>query len=132
MKGWGRFIGMVFVGLLALPVYGAEYQGRSVDGRRLSAKVYSYETGGVFDAQVVFQRKWATLYFVNGSEQKVRLRRSRITNPAEIYGWSVGLLNIGGIFNVGIAKDSPNNLEPSGPRPFERMWRISLKDADLQ
>jgi hypothetical protein len=113
--------------LLTLPVYGAEYQGQSLDGRSLSGIAYSYETGGVFDVKVMFEKKWAKLRFVNGSQQRVRLRRSRITDPSEIVGWSVSPLNIAGILNIGFTQPSTHNIEPPQPRPFEGLWRLSLQ-----
>ncbi|MGB8701763.1 MAG: hypothetical protein WCD18_20290 [Thermosynechococcaceae cyanobacterium] len=130
MRGWLYGLGCLCI-LLATPVYGAEYQGQNIDGKRFPGTVYSYETGGVFEVQVEFKKKWATLYFVNGGQERVRLKRSQIANPQQIYGWSGGLLNLGGIFSIGIADDSSSNVEPPHPRPFEGLWRISLKATDL-
>jgi hypothetical protein len=110
----------------------AEYHGKNIDGRRFAGKVYSYETGGVFDVKVEFQNKKAVLYFVNGGQQTLRLKRAEIKDPRNILGWSKGFLNIGGIFSVSAADDSSSNTEPPRPRPFEGFWRISLDDADLR
>jgi hypothetical protein len=110
----------------------AEYQGKNIDGRRFRGQVYSYETGGVFEAEIEFHKKQATLYFVNGSQQTVRLKRSKILNPKDIEGWSRGFFTIGDIFSVGVADNSSDNLQPPRPRPFEGFWRISLHETDLQ
>jgi hypothetical protein len=110
----------------------AEYQGKNIDGRRFRGQVYSYETGGVFQVEVEFRKKKATLYFVNGSQQTVRLKRSEILNPKAIEGWSQGFFTIGDIFSVGVADNSSDNLQPPRPRPFEGFWRISLHETDLQ
>jgi hypothetical protein len=112
--------------------FAAEYQGKNIDGRRFRGQVYSYETGGVFQVEVEFRKKQAILYFVNGSQQTVRLKRSKILDPKDIEVWSRGFFSIGDIFSVGVADDSSDNLQPPRPRPFEGFWRISLQDADLR
>jgi hypothetical protein len=118
--------------LVANSAIAAEYRGKSIDGKRFAGKVYSYETGGVFDVKVEFQNKKAVLYFVNGGQQTLRLKRAEIRDPRNIVGWGRGFLNIGGIFSVGVADDSSGNTEPPRPRPFEGFWRISLNEADLR
>jgi hypothetical protein len=118
--------------LLANSAIAAEYRGKNIDGRRLAGKVYSYETGGVFDVKVEFQNKKAVLYFVNGGQQTLRLKRVEIKDPRNMVGWSKGFINLGGIFSVSVADDSSSNTEPPRPRPFEGFWRISLNEADLR
>jgi hypothetical protein len=113
-------------------VIAAEYQGRNIDGRRFKGQVYSYETGGVFDVEVEFRKKQATLYFVNGSRQTVRLKQSKILDLKGIEVWSRGFFTIGDIFSIGVADNSSDNLQPPRPRPFEGFWRISLQDTDLK
>jgi hypothetical protein len=122
LSGWGGIKGKAIA---------AEYQGKNIDGRRFHGKVYSYETGGVFEAEVEFRNKQATLYFVNGSVQKVRLSQPKIQNLSNIEATSQGLINIGGIFNFGLTSESPDNLQQTHPRPFEGFWRISLHETDL-
>jgi hypothetical protein len=109
----------------------AEYQGKNIDGQRWAAKAYSYETGGVFDIQVEFQKKRATMYFVNGSRKTIRLKRSEINDPKNIVGWSLGVFNIGGVFGIGLSQDY-GNREPPRPRAFEGLWRIMINDSQLQ
>jgi hypothetical protein len=123
-------IGIVGVSLTSL-AQAAEYQGKNIDGQRWAAKAYSYETGGVFDVQVEFQKKRATMYFVNGSRKTIRLKRAEIADPKNIVGWSLGVFNIGGIFGIGISQDSGNRESPR-PRPFEGLWRIIINDSELQ
>jgi hypothetical protein len=110
----------------------AEYQGKNIDGRRFKGQVYSYETGGIFEVEVEFHKKQATLYFVNGSQQTVRLKQSKILDPKGIEVWSRGFFTIGDIFSLGVADNSSDNLQPPRPRPFEGFWRISLQDTDLE
>lgn len=81
---------------MTLPAHAAEYEGKTIDGRKLLAKVYSYATGGVFEAQVEFQRDLATIYFVNGSQIIIRLSQSAIRDPNNIIGYGgVGQLPLG-------------------------------------
>jgi hypothetical protein len=110
----------------------AEYQGKNIDGRRFKGQVYSYETGGVFQVEVEFRKKQATLYFVNGSQQTVRLKKSKILDPKDVEVWSRGFFTIGDIFSIGVADDSSGNLQPPRPRPFEGFWRVSLHETDLK
>jgi hypothetical protein len=123
---------LLLIPFLTSPAIAVEYQGKNIDGRRFVGKVYAYETGGVFNVEVEFQKKQATLYFVNGSQQIIRLKRSDITDPQNIVGWSRKLLSIGDIFSVGVADDSSSNTEPPRPRPFEGLWRLSLKEEELR
>jgi hypothetical protein len=130
VKGWFLFL------LLALlwiePAIAAEYRGKNIDGKRFAGKVYSLETGGVFKVQVEFRKKQAVLYFVNGGQQIIRLKRPKIVDPKNIVGWGrSGFFTLGGILSVGVADDSSSNTEPPRPRPFAGFWRISLNEADL-
>ncbi|PZD75424.1 hypothetical protein C1752_00402 [Acaryochloris thomasi RCC1774] len=110
------------------PVLAAEYQGQNIDGETFEATAYSYETGGLFDIQVRFKKRRATMYFVNGGRQTIRLNQPVITNPDHIDGWHRGFLTIGGLFSIGVTDNNDNNLQPPRPRPLEGFWRISLKD----
>ncbi|MGF1601543.1 MAG: hypothetical protein ACFCU8_05880 [Thermosynechococcaceae cyanobacterium] len=105
----------------------AEYQGQNIDGELFEATAYSYETGGLYDIQVRFNEGRATMVFAGGSEQTIRLNQPVITDLNSIEGWRRGFLTLGGLFSIGVADNSDNNLEPPRPRPLEGFWRISLK-----
>jgi len=66
MKNLGLVLLSLF--LLTAPALAVEYQGRSLDGKKLPAKVYNYATGGVYDAQVRFEKQRATIYFSAGTK----------------------------------------------------------------
>jgi hypothetical protein len=134
---WGLILGMTVIltpaAIMGKPAIAAEYQGDNIDGRTFSGQVYSFETGGVFDVEVVFKQKRATLYFVNGSRQTILLNNPVITDPADIVGWGKPFaFGVGGGLRIGIADDDLGNTGPPRPRPFEGLWRISLKAEDLQ
>jgi len=111
--------------LLPLPVSAVEYQGQNIDNRMLDAKVYSYATGGVYDAQVRFRQNEATIYFVNGDRLNVRLSQRVITDPSDIQGFGrIGFFNLGGIF-LGLDNNDFGNRQLAG------YWKISLKQIDV-
>lgn len=131
---WGLAFSLFI--LLTAPANAVEYQGKNIDGRRFDAKAYSYETGGIYDIQVQFERNRATMYFVGGSQITIRLKQG-VTNLDNIEGYSPGPLSIGvgGVsFGVGIASSLDNSLDnPQSlqPRPFKGFWRISLQEMEL-
>ena len=128
---WGLML--LIPGVLGQGAIAAEYQGQNIDGRKLPATAYSYETGGTFDIQVKFKDNKATLYFDNGAKQTIRLHDPVISNPKQIGGWGRPFsLSIGGIFNIGFDDRGGGNVEPSSPRPFEGFWNLSLNDTALQ
>ena len=114
--------------LLAAPAMAAEYQGKSIDGRKLPAKLYSYRTGGVYDVQVQFNQNRATVYFVNGDKTTIKLSQKTITDPSDIEGVGrLGQFYLGGSFSVGLDYDrSADNQRLPGSQPLEDFWRISL------
>jgi hypothetical protein len=94
---------------MSLPTLAAEYQGKTIDGRKIPAKVYSYETGGVFEAQVEFNGNFATIHFVNGGQLRVRLNQSQIKDPNNILGHGrVGQVALGRFLSIGLAGDNPS------------------------
>jgi len=104
MKG----IALVVFVLLAMtaPLSAAEYQGKTIDGRRLPAQVYSCGTGGVFEAEVEFKGDLDTVYFVNGGQLQIRLNQSTIRDPANIVGYGrVGQLPLGRSLSIGVPTD---------------------------
>jgi hypothetical protein len=134
---WGLILGMAVIlapaAMMSGKAIAAEYQGQNIDGRRFSGQVYSFETGGVFDVEVVFKQKRATLYFVNGSQQTILLNNPIISDPSDIVGWGRPFFwSLGGVFRVGVADSDFGNTEPARPRPFEGLWRISVNPDDLK
>jgi hypothetical protein len=109
----------------------AEYQGQNIDGQTFEATAYSYETGGLFEIQVRFKKRRATMFFASGGRQTIRLNQPIITNPTHIEGWGWGFLTIAGLLSIGVADNSDNNLQPPHPRPLEGFWRISLKEGEI-
>ena len=129
-EAWGWTLGMAV--LVSMPrAIAAEYEGRNIDGRTFEAQVFSYETGGLYDIQVEFRKKRAIMTFAGGSKQKIRLRNPVITNPQQIEGWGRPGLTFG-IFSIGLADDSTNNLQSPRPRPLEGFWRIRIRAEDLR
>lgn len=113
--------------------FAAEYQGRNIDGQSFDAQVYSYETGGLYDVQVMFRKRTAIMTFNGGAQQKIRLYSPVITNPHQIDGFGrPGVLTLGGIFSIGFEDNSSNNLEPPRPRPLEGFWSIRIREEELR
>ncbi|MBW4445015.1 MAG: hypothetical protein KME10_28260 [Plectolyngbya sp. WJT66-NPBG17] len=113
---------------VTLPAIAAEYQGKTSDGRRLPARVYSYATGGMFEAEVEFRGDLAILYFVNGGQLAIRLSWPMIHDPKNIVGYGrVGQLPLGRALSIGIGTDPA--LAGSitlGGGSFSDMWSIQL------
>ncbi|WP_421655960.1 hypothetical protein [Leptothermofonsia sp. ETS-13] len=125
-----KAIGFIFstLLLLATPTLAADYQGRTLDGRKLTAKVYSYNTGGVYDAQVEFKGDLATIYFANGGQLLIRLNQRTITDPSNILGYGrIGQIPLGRSLGVGLRSDNglTGGLTLSAGR-LEDLWRINL------
>lgn len=119
--------------LLAAPATAVEYQGKNIDDRRFKAQAYSYETGGLYDVQVQFKHKKATLYFENGGKETVRLKRQTITDPNRIEGYAPGPFSVvlADILKLRLTHGGGGNLEPPSPRPLEGFWSISLREGEL-
>lgn len=133
-----KVLGLVLSTLLLFvtPALAAEYQGRNIDGRKFPAKVYYSGTGGVYNVQVRFYRNRATIYFVDGSQTTIKLRRRVITDPSNIEGFGrLGQFYLGGIFSAGLAysntQDYLSNRQPPAPQLPEGFWRISLETTGL-
>lgn len=104
MKGLALVVSVLLA--MTLPLSAAEYQGKTIDGRRLPAQVYSYGTGGVFEAEVEFRGDLATVYFVNGGQLQIRLNQSTIRDLGNIMGYGrVGQLPLGR-FSIGLGTGS--------------------------
>lgn len=117
--------------LLAAPTLAAEYQGKTIDGKRFNAQVYSYQTGGVFDAQVEFQRDLAIVYFVSGSQLTIRLNQPSIQDPTAILGYGrLGSLPLTRWLSLGLATDNgiTGGVTLGGGR-FEDLWQIKLTES---
>ncbi|MER3432618.1 MAG: hypothetical protein C4288_04105 [Leptolyngbya sp. ERB_1_1] len=113
---------------MTLPAQTAEYGGKTIDGRRFPAKVYSYATGGVFEAQVEFQRDLATIYFVNGGQLIIRLRQPTIRDPNHIIGYGrVGQFPLGRSLSIGIGADPAlSGNVTAGAGTLNDLWSIRL------
>jgi len=129
MKVVGLFLPVLF--LLATPAMAVEYQGKNIDGKKLDAKAYYSQTGGVYNDQVRFKRDRATIYFADGSQTTIRVKQRVITDPNNIEGFGkLGQVPVNRIFSVGLNLD--NNVVGSGQQseslPLGNFfWRISLK-----
>jgi hypothetical protein len=128
MKVLGLVINALF--LLTTPVVAVEYQGRNIDGKKLDAKAYYYATGGVYNVQVSFDKKRATIYFGDGNQTTIKLNQQIITDSKSIEGFGkIGQIPVNNIFSVGLVYDNDlvgNGLQQSNP--LEGMWRISLEN----
>ncbi len=119
--------------LTVSPTLAVEYQGQNIDGRKLTAKVYSYETAATYDAQVEFNQDQAFIRFPGGGELTVSVRKRTISNlgQVEAYG-GPGQLALGNFFTLGFGYAYPaNNLTPLTPNPLRNFWRISLDPSNF-
>lgn len=127
MKAWA--IAITSLLLLSTPARAAEYEGKNIDGRKLDAQVYSYQTGGVFDAQVEFNQDLATIYFAGGGQLTVRLNQRAIADPDNILGYGrLGQIPLGRSFAIGLTPE--NGLRGGltiGAGRLDDLWRIRLK-----
>ncbi|MBR8838995.1 MAG: hypothetical protein DSM106950_34580 [Stigonema ocellatum SAG 48.90 = DSM 106950] len=115
---------------LSTPAIAVDYQGKNMDGKKLAAKAYYYATGGVYNIQVRFEHKRATIYFSDGSQTTIRLKQRVITDPKDIEGYGkLGQFPLNGIFSVGLDYDNNlvGNSQPPVSHPLEGFWRISLE-----
>lgn len=110
--------------LLAPGAVAAEYQGKILDSQPFEAQVYSFATGGVFQATVKFDDRRATIQFVNGDQLWTTVDQT-ITNPDRIVARS-GLNLFGLGLRVGYSLDKRPGPGPQG------LWLINLDDADLK
>lgn len=112
---------LLLLTFLAPTAMAAEYQGRTLDGQPLKARVYAYETGGVFDATVEFEGRRAMIQFVNGSQLWAVVDKT-IKNPNRIRA-TTGLQ----IFGVGLGAGY-GSLSLPATRPLQGIWLIDLED----
>jgi hypothetical protein len=117
--------------LLITPAVAVEYQGRNIDGKKLTAKAYYYGTGGVYDVQVRFDKKRATIYFGDRNQTTIQLNQQVITDSKNIEGFGkLGQLPVNDVFSVGLVYDNDfaGNGQVQQSNPLEGMWRISLEN----
>lgn len=129
MKVLGSVLAALF--LLTTPAIAVEYQGQSIDGRKLNAKAYYYATGGVYNVQVRFDKRRATIYFSDGNQTTIQLNQKVITESKVIEGFGkLGHYPINNVFSVGLVPD--NEWAGSGLslqlNPLEGLWRITLEN----
>ena len=129
MRVFGLFLLSTLL-VLVKPAMAAEYQGKNIDGRKLTGKAYFSQTGGVYNVQVLFKKNRATIYFANGGQTTIKLRHQVIADPSDIEGvGGLGQYYLGGLFSVGLVQGDNsigNNLRPSESQTFQGFWRISL------
>lgn len=127
-------LALLLSGLCVPAAIAVEYQGKVIDGQKFDATAYSHESGGTFNVKVQFKNKQATLYFVNGGKQTIRLDSREIEDPQEIVGWGRPFgVRLGEFFNVGLSDNRDlHNLEPTGTRAFEGLWTLSLDQDALE
>lgn len=117
--------------LLATPSLAVVYQGKNIDGKKLPAKAYYSETGGVYNVQVLFKGNRATIYFDGGSQTTIRLNKQVITDPKNIEGFGkLGQISLNRHLSIGLHQDDglAGNGQPSGSLSLGNyLWRISLK-----
>lgn len=130
-----KTVGMTLLtlSLLISPSQAAQYQGKTIDGQRLSAKVYSYETGGVYEAQVRFEGDQAMIEFSSGERLTLKLNQSVIRDPEQIEGYSrLGQIPIGRNFSIGLNQGGVTD-DPSFQRSvsLRDRWSIRLDPANF-
>ncbi|HEY9707645.1 MAG TPA: hypothetical protein V6D48_05515 [Oculatellaceae cyanobacterium] len=124
-----KVFGLVLSALLLLtaPAFSAEYQGKNIDGFKFKGKALFSETGGVYDVMVLFKGNKATIFFDNGDQTTIKLRRQVITDPSNIEGvGGLGQYYLGGPFSVGLGSGD----NPIG-RSLQSFWRISVDLTDF-
>ncbi|MBW4449674.1 MAG: hypothetical protein KME38_23230 [Spirirestis rafaelensis WJT71-NPBG6] len=128
MKVLGLILPALF--LLATPAMAVEYQGQNIDGKKLYAKVYYYATGGVYNVQVSFNKRQATIYFADGNQTTIQLKQQVINDSKNIEGFGkLGQYPVNETFSVGLVynNNSAGNGQPQQSNPLEGFWRISLE-----
>ncbi|WP_341529048.1 hypothetical protein WKK05_06945 [Nostoc sp. UHCC 0302] len=128
-----KILGLVLPALLVLisPAMAVEFKGQNIDGKKLPAKAYYYATGGVYNVQVRFHKKQATLYFADRNQITIQLNQQVITDSNNIEGFGkIGQYPVNRTFSIGLVYDnnwlgnSSDQLQQSNP--LEGFWRISL------
>jgi hypothetical protein len=131
-----KILGLVLPALLVLisPAMAVEFKGQNIDGKKLAAKAYYYATGGVYNVQVRFHNKQATLYFAEGNQITIQLNQQVITDFNSIEGFGkIGQYPVNRTFSIGLVYDnnwlgnSSDQLQQSNP--LEGFWRISLDNG---
>lgn len=113
--------------LLASPATAAEYQGKTIDGKRFAAKVYSIQTGGAYDAAVEFNCDRVTVFFAGG-QTTLQLTQTVITDPNNVGAIGrLGHVPISRGLSIGLDFDRSTGNYPSPQVPTRNdTWRISL------
>ncbi|OUL20398.1 hypothetical protein BV378_29935 [Nostoc sp. RF31YmG] len=128
-----KLLGLIIPTLLMLstPAIAVEFNGQNIDGQKLPAKAYYYGTGGIYNVQVSFHKRRATIYFADGNQTTIQLNQQVITDSKNIVGFGkLGQFPINKNFSVGLVYNndgvgsSSNQLQQSNP--LEGFWRISL------
>ncbi len=125
MKVFGLALSTLF--LLVTPTRAVEYQGKNIDGSKLTGVAYFSQTGGTYNVMVMFKQNRATIFFANGSQITIKLRQQVITDPSNIEGvGGLGQYYLGDSFSVGLTSG-----DNSIGNPIQGFWRISLDLTDF-
>lgn len=110
LRGWCLGFAPILFVLLPSFVYGAQYQGQNVDGRRFCGYARSLQTGKYYPATVMFDYDRVNLRLKSGQKIELTLDKPNVDDPEEVVAidsvgqwWS---LSIDGLDEL--ANDSTN------------------------
>lgn len=128
-----KFSLILSIVLLTTPVIAAEYEGKNIDDRKIPAKAYYQNTGGVYDVMVEFKGNRAILHFTDDSQVILNLGTPRISDLNNIIGYGrIGFIPINRGFSFGLeSSDSNNEIGSPTPRTAEDVWRIQIDPKNL-
>jgi hypothetical protein len=75
---------ILIIGMLSLSALSATYRGKSIDGKRYNAEIYSYGTSKYYDVAVSFKGSDCTIHWSNGGRITIDLDDEDIEDPHDI------------------------------------------------